>query len=168
MVCAFWSLCFQYLEERSRNDTMKVDVLTEIDIAAPVDVVSDYAGDPDHAPNWYVNIQSVDWRTPKSVAIGSQIAFVATFLGRKLSYVYEIVELVPGAKLVMRTVDGPFPMETTYSWHAIADDSTHMTLRNRGYPTGFSRLYAPFMAKAMRKANEKDLLKLKEILEGRH
>jgi hypothetical protein len=42
-----------------------------------------------------------------------------------------------------------------------------MTLRNRGEPTGFSRLAAPIMARAMRRANHNDLRQLKRILESR-
>ena len=92
-----------------------VDVLTEITINKPLNRVSTYAANPDHAPEWYVNIHSAKWKTPRPLKLGSQIAFIASFLGRELSYVYEIVELVPGQKLVMKTADGPFPMETTYT-----------------------------------------------------
>ena len=41
-----------------------------------------------------------------------------------------------------------------------------MTLRNRGAPTGFSKLSAPFMAMAMRRANAKDLREIKRLLEA--
>jgi uncharacterized membrane protein len=142
-----------------------VDVFNEIDIACPVERVSAYAADPDNAPEWYVNIKSAEWRTPKALEVGAQIAFVAHFLGRKLAYVYEIAEFVPGEKMVMRTADGPFPMETTYTWHKMGDQTTRMTLRNRGNPSGFSKIFAPFMARAMRKANQNDLKMIKKILE---
>ena len=66
----------------------------------------------------------------------------------------------------MRTQQGPFPMETSYTWTATSTGSTRMTLRNRGEPAGFSRLLAPLMAPAMRRANRKDLAKLKSILEA--
>ena len=94
------------------------------------------------------------------------MAFVARFLGRRLAYTYELVDLIPNERLVMRTAQGPFPMETTYTWSAAGEGSTHMTLRNRGEPNGFSKLTAPFMAAAMRRANRKDLAKLRSILEA--
>ena len=144
---------------------MAVDVLTEIVINRPRDQVASYAADPTHAPEWYMNIESVDWQTAPPVRVGSRMAFVARFLGRRLVYTYEIVDLVPGERLIMRTAEGPFPMETTYTWEAVGDDKTRMTLRNRGEPSGFSKIGAPLMARAMRKANRKDLALLKTLLE---
>jgi uncharacterized protein YndB with AHSA1/START domain len=143
-----------------------VDVLTETVIRRPVAEVAAFAGDPSHAPRWYANIDSVEWQTPPPVAVGSRMAFVARFLGRRLAYTYEVAELVPGERLVMRTADGPFPMETTYTW-ASATGGTRMTLRNRGRPAGFSAWVAPFLAGAMRRANRKDLAALRAVLESR-
>ena len=140
-------------------------MLTEAVIRRPVAEVAAYAGDPTHAPEWYANISSVEWRTPPPVAVGSCMDFVARFLGRRLAYTYEVVELVPDQRLVMRTTDGPFPMETTYTWEALDDGATRMTLRNRGRPAGFSTVAAPFLAAAMRRANRKDLTALRTRLE---
>lgn len=146
---------------------MAVDVLTEIVIdRAPADVAA-YAGDPSNAPSWYVNIRSVEWQSAPPIAVGSRLAFVAQFLGRRLAYTYEVVELEPGRRLVMRTAEGPFPMETTYTWEPESPGRTRMTLRNRGEPAGFSKVVAPLMERAMRRANQKDLAKLKKVLEGR-
>ncbi len=143
----------------------EVDVLTEIVIDRPLAEVADYAIGPGNAPEWYANIVSVEWQTPPPLAIGSRLAFVARFLGRRLSYTYEIVELVPRERLVMRTEQGPFPMETTYTWEPVGEDRTRMTLRNRGEPSGFANVGAPMMSRAMRSANRKDLARIKMLLE---
>ncbi|HEU4426601.1 MAG TPA: SRPBCC family protein, partial [Pilimelia sp.] len=144
---------------------MAVDVLTEIIIDRPCAEVAAYAADPSHAPDWYANIDSVSWRTPPPVQVGSQMDFVARFLGRRLAYTYEVASLVPGQQLMMRTAQGPFPMETSYTWQPVGTDRTRMTLRNRGEPAGFGKIAAPVMAAAMRRANDKDLANLKRILE---
>ncbi len=144
---------------------MPVDVVTSIEIDRPRPEVAAFASDPDNATAWYVNIKAVEWRTPPPVAVGSRVTFVARFLGRRLAYTYQFIELVPGSRLVMSTQQGPFPMETTYSWEDTPSGATHMTLRNRGEPSGFSKVTAPMMEQAMRRANTKDLARLKQILE---
>jgi uncharacterized membrane protein len=144
---------------------MSIDVETEITIDRPRAEVAAYASDPDNATEWYANIESAEWRTPRPAAVGSRFAFVARFLGRRLAYVYEVRELVPGERFVMATADGPFAMETTYEWADADGGGTVMRLRNRGEPSGFGRVVAPVMAGAVRRANRKDLERLKEILE---
>jgi hypothetical protein len=144
---------------------MPVDVQVETTIACSREVVSAFAGDPSNATKWYANIKSVTWKTPPPVAVGSLMEFQAQFLGRRLVYTCEITELVPGERLIMRTADGPFPMETTYTW-ADSGGGTRMTLRNRGEPSGFARVATPVMERAMRRATSNDLARLKTVLEG--
>jgi uncharacterized membrane protein len=145
---------------------MPVDIQTEIEIDRPRREVAEYASNPDNATTWYENIKAIEWKSPKPLAVGSRIAFVAQFLGRRLAYTYEVKEMSPGERFVMRTAEGPFPMETTYSFQNTANGGTKMTLRNQGEPAGFSRLAAPLMSSAMRRANRKDVTRLKSILEA--
>src|SRR3954454_7894084 len=143
---------------------MDVDVAVEALLPYPREVVASYAGDPSNAPHWYANIVSVNWQTHPPVAVGSRMDFEARFLGRRLNYTYEVVALQPGERLVMRTADGPFPMETTYTWESVPD-GTRMRMRNRGVPSGFTKVAAPVMAKAMKGAMTKDLARLAERLQ---
>ncbi len=144
---------------------MNVDILAETVIDCPRADVAAFASNPDTAPAWNLNIKSVEWKSAPPLCVGSLITFAAKFLGMHIKFVYEVVELIPGERLVMRTAEGPFPMETAYTWESTEGGSTRMTLRNRGTPSGFSRLVAPFIVAAMRKANRNDLARLKELLE---
>ncbi len=145
---------------------MHVDVEVEAVIPFPHPEVASYAGDPTNAPAWYANIRSVTWRTAPPLGVGSRMDFEARFLGRRLSYTYEVVDHEPGQRLVMRTADGPFPMETTYTWEPAAG-GTLMRLRNTGAPSGFAAITAPVLAKAMKSAMTKDLARLSRRLADR-
>ena len=151
--------------QTAHHARVAVDVRSEIEIDRPRADVASYATDPDNAAAWYENIKSVEWKTTKPLAVGSRIAFIAQFLGRTLAYTYEVKELVPGQRFVQATSEGPFPMETTYTWRDNVGGGTTMMIRNRGEPSGFSAIVAPMMARAMRRANRKDLARLKSILE---
>ena len=144
---------------------MRVDVTTNVEISCPREEVANYAGDPTNATAWYENIKRIEWKTAPPLSIGSKIAFVAHFLRRELTYTYEVHALDRGVRLMMRTDEGPFPMETTYLWEDTAGGGTRMTLRNRGTPTGFASVASPLLAAAMRRANKKDLSCLRQILE---
>jgi hypothetical protein len=144
---------------------MSIDVTTEIDISCPRAEVAAFAADPDNATTWYEDIKAVRWETPPPLQVGSRTAFAAVFLGRRLAYTYRVREYLPGERLVMSTDAGPFPMETTYTWHDTPNGDTHMTLRNRGRPSGFASLAAPIMAAQVRRATRRNLALLKKVLE---
>ena len=144
---------------------MRVDVVTRIIINRPREAVANFAADPSNAPRWYVNIKSIEWKTPPPVAVGSQVAFVAHFLGRRMAYTYEVLEFVPSQRMVMATTEGPFPMETSYAWQTVGEGQTEMTIRNRGNPSGFAKILSLFMVPAMRRANRNDLARLKALME---
>ena len=144
---------------------MVVDVVTKIEISRPREEVAAFAADPAKATAWYKNIEAVEWETPPPVVVGSRLRFRARFLGRTLNYTYEVQEIEPASRFVMATAQGPFPMQTTYTWEDTADGATRMTLRNTGEPSGFASVTAPVMTRAMRKANAADLRRLKALLE---
>jgi hypothetical protein len=156
----------QHAGNRPSLGTVAVDVVTTIEIDRPRPVVAAFAANPDNATRWYANIKSVEWVTPPPAVVGSRIAFVAQFLGRRIAYTYEVRETIPDELFVMSTADGPFAMTTTYSWQDLPGGGTRMTLRNAGEPSGFGKLTAPAVAAAMRRANRKDLSALKAVLEA--
>jgi uncharacterized protein YndB with AHSA1/START domain len=145
-----------------------VDVQAEVEIARPRLEVATYAADPDNATEWYASIDRVEGKAKKKrLGVGSRFVFVGTVVGQRLSYTYTVTEFIPLERLVMQTDDGPFAVETTYTWEDAGDGATTMTLRSRGEPSGVrSRLAGPMMGAAMRRANRNDLARLKALLEG--
>ena len=145
---------------------MQLDVGSETVVHRPVDEVAAYAADPTNAPDWYGHIESVEWQTEPVVRVGARAAYLATFLGKRLAYTYEILEYEPGTRLVMRTTESPFPMETAYTWEPV-DGGTRMTLRIQADPSGFSKLVTPFIVGNARRAIADDLESLRTLLEAR-
>ncbi|MCB9994554.1 MAG: SRPBCC family protein [Hyphomicrobiaceae bacterium] len=145
---------------------MRVDVENAIVINRPMAKVAAYAVDPDNAPEWYKNIRSVEWKSAPPLAVGSRLAFVAQFLGQRLAYTYEVTDFKSDL-FVMRTAEGPFPMETRYAFRDLGGGHTEMVLGNRGDVSGFAALTAPLMIAQMNKANQADLRSIKAILESR-
>jgi hypothetical protein len=144
---------------------MSVDASSTMVIRRPREVVASFVAEPDNAPAWYVNIRSVKWMTPPPLQVGSRLQFIAHFMGSRMMYTYEVTELDPGRRMVMRTTTGPFPMETIYEWESIPE-GTRMTLRNRGGPSGVLGLVSPLLEWSVRRANRKDLARLKQVLEA--
>lgn len=143
-----------------------IDVSAEIDINCSRDKVAGYSANPDNAPKWYLNIEATKWKTPRPLKVGSQIVFKAKFLGKPLVYIYEISEYAAEQKMVMKTIVGPFPMETIYTWKSIDGNITRMSVQRKGSPAGLFKLLTPLLSFAIRKANNKDLQRLKQIIEG--
>ncbi|HEX3613585.1 MAG TPA: SRPBCC family protein [Sporichthyaceae bacterium] len=143
-----------------------VDVTVETTIDRPVSVVAKYAADPTNAVHWWANVSAAAWQGTAGAAVGSKFAFTASHGGRPVECLYEISEFTPGERLVIRTEQGPFPMETTYAW-AATDSGTRMTVRRRGSPGGLGRLLEPLKARGVEAGARDDLSALKGILEGR-
>ncbi len=145
---------------------MEIDVVSEIEIALPREQVAEFAADPGNAMLWRQVFEEIEPEHAGPPAVGYRIVFVSKVLASTLTYTYEVVEHVPGERLVMRTEDGPFAVETTYVWEDAAGGATRMTLQTNGEPRKLStKLAVRLMAKAMRKADAKDLAKLKAVLE---
>ena len=105
---------------------------TDILIRRPVAVVSGYSADPANAPEWYRNIESATWQTAPPVQAGSRNRLRRPVPRPPAGVHLRGHRASTGPRLVMRTEQGPFPMETTYTWAAAGNDATTMTLRNRG------------------------------------
>jgi uncharacterized protein YndB with AHSA1/START domain len=154
------------MPKREPRDPPTVDVVSEIEIRRPRDEVAAFVCDQDNAPAWNDSVDSVEWESAQALAEGSRFTHVSGVLGGRVDYDYQVLELVPGERLVVSTEDGPFALRTTYTWADGPNGATTMTLHSYGHPDSLGRLSVPIIAKALRRANDKNLKRLKRLLEG--
>ena len=145
-----------------------VDVRTEIIINLPKEKVAEYVSDPGNTPNWCSHITSVEWNGHAPLRAGVKIVFNERIMRRHQQYVCEVVEIIPGQKVVVKTRNKKMRMETTVAWQAINENTTCMTVWSRGIPRALSRMISPFMALVIRNTNRKNLKQLKRMLELVH
>ena len=141
-----------------------VDVSTEIIINLPKEKVAEFASDPANAPSWCTHIKSVEWNNEAPLRAGTKLIFNEQIMRRRHQHVYEVVEVIPGQKMIMKTRGKGTRMETTVAWQALNENTTCMTLRSRGIPNAFKPI-SPFLKLAIRKASRRNLKQLKKMLE---
>jgi uncharacterized membrane protein len=147
---------------------VSIDITAEVAIRRPLGEVAAYMIDPAHDPEWIGGVRSVRTETPPPLAVGSRVARVASFLGRRVEYVNEVTELDPERVLDMRSVKAPFPMRVTYSFAAGATDGAPTTVvrnRVRGAPGGFLALFGPLLGPLVKRSVQKDLERLRDLME---
>jgi Polyketide cyclase / dehydrase and lipid transport len=143
-----------------------IDVQVQETIARPRAVVAAFATDPANDTRWILALRSARQLTAGAIGPGTQVERVASFLGRRIVYVNEIVELEPGRRLRMRSVRAPFPMSVDYEFEDAGAGATVMRIRAGGDAGGFYRVAAPLLAAAVRRGIARDLAALKRRLEG--
>jgi len=145
---------------------MSVDITAEVAIRRPLEHVTAYMIDPAHDPQWIGGVREARMETSPPLAVGSRVARIASFLGRRVEYVNEVTELDPERVLDMRSVKAPFPMRVTYSFEpADGGAATIVRDRVRGAPGGFFKLFGPVLGPLVKRSVQQDLERLRDLLE---
>jgi hypothetical protein len=144
---------------------VKIDITAEVRVARAPGEVAAYMTDPAHDPEWIGGVREARLEGPPPLGAGSRVARVAAFLGRRVEYVNEVVELGP-ERLDMRSVVAPFPMRITYSFSPDGEAATTVRNRVRGEPGGFFAVFGPALAPLVKRSVQKDLERLRDRLEA--
>lgn len=144
---------------------MAIDVEAQVVINRSRDDVAVYAMNPDNDPVWISGINAAKMLTEPPLGEGAQVVRLATFLGKRIEYVLEVVDHDPQALLDMRSVKGPFPLRVTYRFEE-ADGGTLVRIRVRGEAGGFYKLAGPLLAMSVKRSITKDVEALKKIMES--
>ncbi|MSQ09668.1 MAG: ATPase [Dehalococcoidia bacterium] len=145
---------------------MAIDVTAHLTIACNRARVAALAMDPERERTWIGGIKETHVQTPLPLAVGSRVARVASFAGRRVDYVLEVVALELDALLDMQSVQAPFPMRVTYSFIDAPDGGTVAGIRIRGGSGGAMAMLGPLTACMVKRNISADLRRLKALLEA--
>ena len=145
---------------------MEIDVTAQTEIARPPDDVAAFAMEAENDTLWIGGISEARRLTSGPTGVGTRVERVAHFIGRRIEYVMEVVELEQGRRIVLRSIKSPFPMRVTYAFEH-APRGARASVRVQGDPQGFYTLAAVVMGPAVRRSIARDLRRLKEIVEAR-
>jgi hypothetical protein len=144
---------------------MALDETAEIRISRPADAVATYMFDPANDPTWIGGISEAQPLGEAPLNVGSRVRRRASFLGRRIDYVMEIVALEPGRRLAMHAVEAPMPMDVTYEVDQAADGAV-ARVRVQGDAGGLYRLAGPLVSAQVGRSIDGDVRRLKGILES--
>ena len=139
------------------------DVTAQIRIRRPRTEVAAYMFDPRNDAEWTTGVESVKPLTPGTLREGSRVGREVRFLGRRFGYTYEVTAAEPG-RWVEMAVEVPFPMRIRYQLDDVPD-GTRATIRARGEPRGFFRLFGPLLDPMVKRSIGRDLELLRRRLE---
>jgi hypothetical protein len=144
---------------------MALDETAEITIRRDPGEVATYMFDPVHDPDWISGISEAEPLDPLPIATGSRIRRRASFLGRRIDYVMEVVELLPARRLAMHAIEAPMPMDVTYEVDPAPEGSV-ARVRVQGDAGGLYRVAGPLIGTQVRRSITADVRRLRKILES--
>ena len=134
-------------------------------IARPAPAVFEFVAEVSNNPVWQKGMKRCEWITDGPVALGSQYRQEASFLGRSIVSVFEVVEFEPGARVVIDTIESTFPIRVERRVDAVDDASCRVTATIDGGPK-VPRFLRGVMGRMAQRSVDRDYDRLVEHLEG--
>jgi uncharacterized protein YndB with AHSA1/START domain len=136
-----------------------------VTINQPVEQVFAFITDTRNTTRWQPLISEARATLEGPAQIGTQVTEVRTFIGRKMEATYEIVELEPNKRIVLKSVGGPFPYKGTITFESLGN-ATKVTFDAETEVRGFFKLADGVIAGSMRKSLETNLSTAKQVVEA--
>ncbi|MCB9592976.1 MAG: SRPBCC family protein [Sandaracinaceae bacterium] len=144
---------------------MSVDITAEVTIERPRAEVAAYMFDPRNDATWTGGLVDAKPLTDGPLVTGSKVERTSKFLGRKFSYVIEVLDHEPEARVQMLTNE-PFEMRVTYLLEDAPGGHTTTRIHCAGGGSGFFKMAGPLLSRMVKRSIQNDLLMLKEALEA--
>ncbi len=153
----------------TRDPTSQGHGETAITVHVRVDCTPDEAfaflSNYENDPSWRTGVETMRHEPAGPAAVGTRTFQVIHFLGRIFEIEAEVTEIVPGERIVFRTMRDPLEAS---GYRAVAGDggATRVTYHVEARLTGLMQAFSPLVMWAYRRRTRQDLQRLRTILES--
>jgi len=123
--------------------------------------MSDFANDA----RWQADLVSSAKTSDGPIAVGTTGLYVQKFMGKELKNDVVVTVYDPPKRFEMKTTSGPVQFEIATTFEDMGG-GTHLSVSMKGEPGGFFKLAEGLLKNELEKTLDRDLLKLKAILEA--
>ena len=138
---------------------------TSITINRPIEEVFAFVADLANNAKWQTGVIAAEVTSPGPVGVGTKYKYDAEIMGRKLETTGELTAYDPPRITAWKATSGPFPMSGSTTFESVPG-GTRVVDGMEAEPGGFFKLAEPLLVMQMRGQMEKDMKKLKELLEA--
>jgi len=131
----------------------------------PVEEVFKFMSDPLNLPKWQVMVERIEQAMPGVAGLGAKFNVHAQVMGRAMVGLMEITALEPPNKFGFKNKAGPVEVNVTVRLKPVGTGSK-VTLHVQGNPEGVFKLAEGPLGQQIKGQMEKNLVKLKSVLES--
>lgn len=142
-----------------------INIEKSIHINKPVAEVFAFMSEFANDAKWQSDLVRSEKTSGGPTAVGTTGLYVQKLMGKEVKNEVVVTEFDPPKRFGMKTTSGPVQFEAIASLEDMGG-GTHVTMNAKGEPGGFFKVAEGLLQKELEKTFEKDLAKLKQILEG--
>lgn len=143
-----------------------IEVKTSVVINQPIEKVFEFVTKPENDIKWYVGLRSWDHTPDEPAGVGSTSQSKIRFLGIGVEVTWEVVGYDPPSKIEIKTIEGPVDIEAAYTFEALAEGQTKVTVEGEGDLHGIFDLAEPLVERIAQRQWANSFENLKDLLEA--
>jgi uncharacterized membrane protein len=143
-----------------------IEVTASVSIHRSADDVFAFLADMENNPRWQQGMRSCAWTSEPPLRLGSTYDQEASFLGKKITSSFEVVEFAPGERIRIRTTGGSMPIDVTRTVTGRPAGTCTVGAVVRGDSSKLFKIADPLMKRMVERSVRGDYRRLKKLLES--
>ena len=143
-----------------------VTVESSVLINQPIEKVFEFVTTPENDAQWYIGLESRDHTPGEPAGVGSTSMSEIRFLGVGVTVEWEVIGYEAPNMIAVKTTKGPVSVEAGYTFEAVAEGQTKVTVKGEADVTGIFDLAEPLVERMAQRQWDASFENLKDVLEG--